>query len=101
MPNRHNHYHQAGGILTETPLWVDGALVKISQVSSGRTVGKVDCAAIACFGQIEKLKSLSSKVAVKNVVIRAMPFVGKVYNLKVRNGQQYLVGEDGVVVRDW
>jgi hypothetical protein len=30
-----------------------------------------------------------------------MLFVGKVYNLKVKDGDRYFVGEDGVVVRDW
>jgi len=48
-----------------------------------------------------RLKSLKGPIAIKSVVKRAMPFVGKVYNLKVKGGEQYLVGEDGVVVRDW
>jgi len=48
-----------------------------------------------------KLKSLKGAVAIRSVVKRALPFVGKVYNLKVKDGEQYLVGEDGVVVRDW
>jgi len=48
-----------------------------------------------------KLKSLKGAVAIKSVVKRAAPYVGKVYNLKVKDGEQYLVGEDGVVVRDW
>ena len=48
-----------------------------------------------------RLKSLKGPIAIKSVVKRAMPFVGKVYNLKVKDGEQYLVGEDGVVVRDW
>ncbi len=48
-----------------------------------------------------KLKSLNGSVGIKSVVKRAEPFVGKVYNLKVKDGDRYLVGEDGVVVRDW
>jgi len=48
-----------------------------------------------------KLKSLNGSVAIRSVVKRAVPFVGKVYNLKVKDSEQYLVGEDGVVVRDW
>ncbi len=130
----------------DTPVWVDGALVQISKVIAGQTVGRVNCIAIA--GQIEKieehegtfecrditlengnrisvvaahcfmldsgrwvaaqnlqsgmkLKSLNGTVAIKSVVKRAMPFVGKVYNLKVKDSEKYLVGEDGVVVRDW
>ena len=127
-------------------MWVNGALVQISKVTAGRTVGKVGCLATAV--QIEKLqehqgtfecrditlengsrisvvaahcfmldsgrwlaaqdlrsglklKSLNGSVAIRSVVKRAVPFVGKVYNLKVKDSEQYLVGEDGVVVRDW
>jgi prepilin-type N-terminal cleavage/methylation domain-containing protein len=132
--------------LADTPVWVDGALVQISKVIAGQTVGKVGCVVMAkrieklkeyegifecrdinlengnrisvvdahCFmldsGKwVEaqnlqsgmKLKSLKGAVAIRSVVKRAMPFVGKVYNLKVKDGEQYLVGEDGVVVRDW
>ncbi len=135
--------------LADTPVWVDGALVKISKVVPGQTVGKLHCAALtACLKQIEKveehegafechdivlengncisvvaahcfmldfgrwipaqdlrsglkLKSLNGSVGIKSVVKRAVPFVGKVYNLKVKDGDRYLVGEDGVVVRDW
>ncbi|MBA7475927.1 hypothetical protein ES707_11302 [subsurface metagenome] len=132
--------------LADTPVWVDGALVQISKVTAGQTVGRVNCIAIAeriekveehegvfecrditlengnrisvvaahCFMLDSgrwvaaqnlqsgmKLKSLNGTVAIKSVVKRAMPFVGKVYNLKVKDSEQYLVGEDGVVVRDW
>jgi hypothetical protein len=48
-----------------------------------------------------KLVSLEGPVTVKCVVKRALPCVGKVYNLMVRNSEQYLVGKDGIVVRDW
>ena len=47
------------------------------------------------------LKSLNGTVAIKSVVTRAMPFVGKVYNLKVNGSDQYMVGKDGVIVRDF
>ena len=47
------------------------------------------------------LKTMNGTVAIKSVVTRAMPFVGKVYNLKVSNSDQYMVGKDGVVVRDF
>jgi len=135
-----------GCFLADTTVWVNGALVQISKVTAGQTVGKVGCLATAV--QIEKLqehqgtfecrditlengshisvvdahcfmldsgrwlaaqdlrsglklKSLNGSVAIKSVVKRAVPFVGKVYNLKVKDSEQYLVGEDGVVVRDW
>ncbi len=48
-----------------------------------------------------KLKSLDGTVTIKSVVKRAMPFVGNVYNLKISNSDQYNVGKDGVVVRDF
>ncbi len=135
-----------GCFLADTTVWVNGALVQISKVTAGQTVGKVGCLATAV--QIEKLqehqgtfecrditlengnrisvvaahcfmldsgrwvaaqnlqrgmklKSVRGAVAIKSVVKRAMPYVGKVYNLKVKDSEQYLVGEDGVVVRDW
>jgi prepilin-type N-terminal cleavage/methylation domain-containing protein len=48
-----------------------------------------------------KLVSLEGPVTVKIVVKRALPCVGKVYNLMVRNSERYLVGKEGIVVRDW
>ncbi len=48
-----------------------------------------------------KLQSLKSPISIKSIVKRAMPFVGKVYNLKVKGGERYFVGKDGVIVRDW
>jgi hypothetical protein len=48
-----------------------------------------------------RLVCLEGPIAVKSVVKRAMPCTGKVYNLKIRNSEKYLVGKDGVVVRDW
>ncbi|MBC8469595.1 MAG: prepilin-type N-terminal cleavage/methylation domain-containing protein [Planctomycetes bacterium] len=48
-----------------------------------------------------KLKSLKGAIAIKSVVKRPLPFVGKVYNLKVAGSEQYFVGKDGVIVRDW
>jgi len=48
-----------------------------------------------------KLVSLEGPVTVKRVIKRALPCLGKVYNLMVMNSEQYLVGKDGIVVRDW
>ncbi|MHC4486292.1 MAG: hypothetical protein ACYS4T_13950 [Planctomycetota bacterium] len=133
-----------GCFLADTPVWVNGALVQISKVASGQTVGKLLCA----LEQIEKLeehdgtfecrdielesgnhisvveahcflldsgqwiaaqdlrsglklKSLNGTVGIKSVTTRTMPFVGKVYNLKVAGSDQYAVGNDGLIVRDW
>ncbi len=131
--------------LADTPVWVNGALVQISKVTAGQTVGKVSCLATASFEKLEEhqgsfecrditlengnrisvvdahrfmldsgqwvaaqnlesgmnLKSLNGTVAIKSVVTRTMPFVGKVYNLKVSGSEKYMVGKDGVVVRDF
>jgi len=50
---------------------------------------------------VSKLVSLEGPVAVDRVVKRALPRIGKVYNLKIKNSERYLVGKDGIVVRDW
>jgi prepilin-type N-terminal cleavage/methylation domain-containing protein len=127
-----------GCFLADTPVWLNGAMVKISKVDvskclatslekleehegswvcrditleSGNSISVVDA---HCFmldsgkwvaAQNLKsgmnLKTMNGTVAIKSVVTRAMPFVGKVYNLKVSNSDQYKVGKDGVVVRDF
>ncbi len=46
-----------------------------------------------------KLKTMNGSVAIESVTLREMPYVGKVYNVKVSN-HQYMVGEDAVIVRD-
>jgi hypothetical protein len=48
-----------------------------------------------------KLKSLNGPIGIRSVIEKAAPFVGKVYNLKIKSSDRYLVGEDGVVVRDY
>ena len=48
-----------------------------------------------------RLMSLKGPVSIKSVVKRATPFVGKVYNLKIKDAERYCVGKDGVIVRDW
>jgi len=135
--------------LADTPVWVNGALVRISNVVSGQMVGEPHCGlATDCLEQIEtveehegtfecrdivlesgnrisvvdahcfmldsgqwiaaqdlrsglRLKTLSGTVGIKSVATRAVPFVGKVYNLKVTGVDRYLVSEDGVIVRDY
>ncbi len=133
----------------DTGVWVDGALVQISNVVSGQMIGEPHCGlATDCLEQIEtveehegtfecrdivlesgnrisvvdahcfmldsgqwiaaqdlrsglRLKTLSGTVGIKSVATRAVPFVGKVYNLKVTGVDRYLVSEDGVIVRDY
>jgi prepilin-type N-terminal cleavage/methylation domain-containing protein/prepilin-type processing-associated H-X9-DG protein len=48
-----------------------------------------------------KLQSLNGPIAIKCVVKRAMPLVGKVYNLKIKDSDRYFVGSDAVIVRDY
>jgi len=133
----------------DTDVWWNGAVVQISQVAEGQTVGRHGCAVpTAAFGQIERieehmgafecrdivlengnrisvvdahcfmldsgrwiaaqdlrsgqrLKTLNGVVTIKSVTTRATPFVGKVYNLKIRSSDRYMVGKDGVIVRDY
>jgi len=47
------------------------------------------------------LKTQTGTVGVKSVTVRSEIFTGKVYNLKVNNSDQYMVGSDAVIVRDW
>jgi len=48
-----------------------------------------------------RLKTLDGTVTIKSVTTRETPYVGKVYNLKVKDSDQYMVGKDGVIVRDY
>lgn len=47
------------------------------------------------------LRTLKGAVRIKSVTVRSEPYTGKVYNLKVKNFDQYLVGKDAVIVRDY
>ncbi len=80
-------------------------------LESGNTIGVVDA---HCFmldsGQWIaaqnltsglSLKTLTGTVGIRSVTKRAVPYTGKVYNLKVKNSDRYLVGKDVVVVRDY
>ena len=48
-----------------------------------------------------RLRTLNGTIGIKSITVRVMPYVGKVYNLKVQNSEQYAVGQDGLIVRDW
>ncbi|MGB2862114.1 MAG: SUMF1/EgtB/PvdO family nonheme iron enzyme [Sedimentisphaerales bacterium] len=133
----------------ETGVWANRAVVQISEVARGQTIGKYGCAVpTAAFGQIEeieehegafecreilldsgnrisvvdahcfmldsgqwiaaqdlrggqRLKTLNGAVIIKRVTTRETPFIGKVYNLKIKSSDQYMVGKDGVIVRDY
>jgi hypothetical protein len=49
----------------------------------------------------QRLKTLNGAVTIKSVTVRENPYVGKVYNLKIKNSDRYMVGKDGVIVRDY
>lgn len=48
-----------------------------------------------------RLKTFSGTVGIKSVATRTVPFVGKVYNLKIKGADRYFVGKDKVIVRDY
>lgn len=47
------------------------------------------------------LRTLKGKVRIKSVKMRSVPYTGKVYNLKIKNSDMYLVGRDAIIVRDY
>jgi hypothetical protein len=135
--------------LPDTPVWVNGGLVDISNVTSGQMAGKPardpaapwlgrierieehtgifechdvlletgDCISVADSHYFltdsgrwiglqdlqsgSRLQSLKGPVSVTRIAKRDKPFVGKCYNLKIKNTDRYFVGEEGIVVRDW
>jgi len=46
-----------------------------------------------------RLKTLTGTVGIKSIKTRS--YTGKVYNLKIRNSEKYMVGKDSVIVRDY
>lgn len=133
--------------LADTPVWVDRALVQISKVVAGQTIGKVTCLAntsmqiekleehegtFVCYDVLlesgncisvadchyfltesgrwvalqnlktgTKLQTAKGSIGIISVNKRPMPYVGKVYNLKVEGSDRYKVGKDAVIVRDY
>jgi len=133
----------------DTLVWMDDALVKISEVSQGQIPGKsihtmpmqwsayveqvqehegiFECRDIIlvngnrisvvdahCFMLDSgrwiaaqhltsglRLRTYGGTIAIQSVIVRAVPYVGKVYNLKIKNSDMYFVGKDAVIVRDY
>jgi parallel beta-helix repeat protein len=46
-----------------------------------------------------RLKTLTGTVGIKSIKTRS--YTGKVYNLKIKNSDRYMVGKDSVIVRDY
>ncbi len=49
----------------------------------------------------QRLRTSKGSVGIKSIMKRPLPYVGKVYNLKIQCSDKYMVGEDAVVVRDY
>jgi hypothetical protein len=45
-----------------------------------------------------KLQSLKGPISIKTIAKREVPFTGRLYDLKVKGGDRYFVGKDGVAV---
>ena len=48
-----------------------------------------------------RLKTAKGTVGIINITKRPMPYVGKVYNLKIAGSDNYLVGKDAIIARDY
>jgi WD40 repeat protein len=48
-----------------------------------------------------RLKTINGTVGIKSVAKRVSPFVGKVYNLKIKGAEKYFAGKDRLIVRDY
>ncbi len=48
-----------------------------------------------------RLKTSKTSIGIKSVTKQLKPYIGKVYNLKIEGSDQYMVGEDAVIVRDY
>jgi len=48
-----------------------------------------------------KLISSKGVIGIRNIIKRTSLFVGKVYNLKIKDSDSYAIGEDGIIVRDY
>ncbi len=78
-------------------------------LESGNTIGVVaaHCFMLDCGQWVaaqnltsgQRLKTLTGTVGIKSITTRN--YTGKVYNLKIQGSDQYMVGEDSVIVRDF
>jgi parallel beta-helix repeat protein len=113
----------------ETNIWANGSLVPISKIALGQSIctmntlsnvekvqehygtfacydvllGSGNCVSVAenhYFAGI-KLQTPKGSIEIISVTKRPMPYIGKVYNLKVAGSDRYLVGKDAVIVRDY
>jgi hypothetical protein len=48
-----------------------------------------------------RLKTNKSSIGIRSIKKQPIPYTGKVYNLEIKGSDQYMVGEDAVIVRDY
>jgi intein/homing endonuclease len=48
-----------------------------------------------------RLQTPKGSIGIAGVAKRMLPYVGKVYNLRVEGSNRYLVGKDAVIARDY
>ncbi|OHB74461.1 MAG: hypothetical protein A2Z25_24535 [Planctomycetes bacterium RBG_16_55_9] len=137
---------------SETGVWVDGALIPISEAGQGKRIGGINSATtgkpLPYMGKIQelqehegvfecydlvlesgnhiavaenhffltessqwvalqnlragtRLQTAGGLVGIVSIIKRPLPYVGKVYNLRVEGSNRYLVGKDAIIVRDY
>ncbi|MBN2591741.1 MAG: leucine-rich repeat domain-containing protein [Sedimentisphaerales bacterium] len=48
-----------------------------------------------------KLRAAAGLIKIKSITKQPEPFTGKVYNLKIKDSDTYMVGQDNIIVRDY
>jgi len=48
-----------------------------------------------------RLKTSKGSIGIKYITKKTEPYIGKVYNLKIKDSDRYIIGEDAVIVRDY
>jgi predicted outer membrane repeat protein len=48
-----------------------------------------------------RLRTAKGIIKIKSITKQPQPYTGKVYNLKIKDSDRYMVGEDAVIVRDY
>ncbi len=124
----------------QTPAWVDGKAVTISEVRAGQNIDAInkveqllihegtfdlydlllesgECITVAnehyfmaesgrwiSSKKLEagmKLRTAKGLIKIKSITKQSLPFTGKVYNLKIKDSDKYMVGKDALIVRDY
>jgi hypothetical protein len=88
-----------GCFIAETDVWVDGALVSISKIGMGRSIRCVDgfgmknsSMPLPCLGKVQELQEHEGVFECYDVLLQSGNRIGVA---------GYLVGKDGIIVRDY